>query len=96
MRIHPIRDSIELHPFPVSESAAVAPGPSHERERKLPRVDCRKLSTSKLANPDVNRILLKRAFAGLLSRLRTFDWQVIHGHEVGGSAKRGTSLDVHA
>ena len=49
-----------------------------------------------LANPDVNHILLKRAFAGLLSRLRTFDWQIIHGHEVGGSEKRGTSLDVHA
>jgi hypothetical protein len=66
------------------------------RGRKLDSRECRNLSTYKLANPEVNRVLLQRALAGVLSRLRSFDWQVIHGHQVGGSEKRGTSLDVHA
>ncbi len=44
----------------------------------------------------MNRVLLKRAFAGLLSRIRTFDWQVTHGHKVGGTEGRGAALDVLA
>jgi hypothetical protein len=31
--------------------------------------------------------------AGVLTRLRSFDWQVIHGHYVGDC---GASLDVRA
>ena len=45
---------------------------------------------------DVNHVLLKRAMAGLLSRMRTFDWQIIHGHIVGGADRRGAKLDVLA
>jgi hypothetical protein len=96
VRIHPIRDGLEQHPLPVCEAAAVPPCPPQKRGRKLEPGECRNLSTNKLANADVNRVLLQRALAGVLTRLRSFDWQVIHGHQVGGSEKRGTSLDVHA
>ena len=96
MRIHPIRDGIELHPIPECETAAVSPCPPHKRERKLRPIECRKPSSCELADRNINHVLLQRALAGVLTRLRSFDWQVIHGHLVGDSEKRGTSLDVHA
>jgi hypothetical protein len=45
---------------------------------------------------NMNRILLRRALAGLLTRMRTFDWQVIHGHKVGGTGGLGATLDLLA
>jgi hypothetical protein len=40
--------------------------------------------------------LVQRALAGLLTRLRSYDWQVIHGHNVGRIEQLGAYLDVMA
>jgi len=96
VRIHPIRECVEQQPFPVCESAPVVPCPPPKRQHKLQTIECRKRSSGKLANPEINRVLLQRALAGVLTRLRSFDWQVIHGHQVGGSENRGSGLDIHA
>jgi hypothetical protein len=42
---------------------------------------------------DIERILLERAYLGLLTRMRTFDWQVIHGHVLG--IKNGSYFDIY-
>lgn len=42
--------------------------------------------------PGIERILMERAYLGLLTRMRTFDWQVTHGHIVG--VKNGIHFDI--
>ena len=43
---------------------------------------------------DIERILAERAYLGLLARMRTFDWQVIHGHVLG--LKTDSYFDIYA
>jgi hypothetical protein len=52
--------------------------------------------SARFVDRNMNRILLRRALAGLLTRMRTFDWQVIHGHKVGGTGGLGATLDLLA
>jgi hypothetical protein len=95
MRIEPIRDHREAFFFPGCDVARVmACGPPF-RECTLRAGECRHLS-ARFVDRDVNRILLRRALAGLLTRMRTFDWQVSHGHKVGGSDGLGATLDLLA
>jgi hypothetical protein len=96
VRIHPIRDGNDGHLFQACDDSRLV---YRCREvlacRAAVPVDLRR-NVCKFSEADMNRVLLKRAFAGLLSRLRTFDWQVIHGHSVGGIDGRGRALDVLA
>jgi hypothetical protein len=41
---------------------------------------------------NIERILMERAYLGLLTRMRTFDWQVTHGHVLG--VKNGRYFDI--
>jgi hypothetical protein len=65
------------------------------RECTLRAGECRFVS-ARFVDRNLNRILLGRALAGLLTRMRTFDWQVIHGHQVGGTGGLGATLDLLA
>jgi hypothetical protein len=65
------------------------------RECMLRAGECRFVS-ARFVDRNMNRILLRRALAGLLTRMRTFDWQVIHGHKVGGTDGLGATLDLLA
>jgi hypothetical protein len=41
---------------------------------------------------NIERILMERAYLGLLTRMWTFDWQVTHGHVLG--IKNGRYFDI--
>jgi hypothetical protein len=99
VRIHPINAGREDGFFQPCDVPGICDGPriiaccpvfhgSRPLEHDCRRAVCRSIE------PNVNEILLRRAFVGLLSRMRTFDWQVIHGHIVGGIDGRGANLDV--
>jgi hypothetical protein len=96
VRIHPIRDLNEgllVSPLdhPGVDFKEFACRPNWIACEHLPCKPARKGCRS--AEPNINQVLLRRALAGVLTRLRSFDWQVIHGHNVGDSGK---SLDVRA
>ena len=57
---------------------------------------CPRTALLELANRDVEHMLFNRALAGVLTRLRTLDWQVLHGHLPKRAALRGANLDVLA
>jgi hypothetical protein len=44
--------------------------------------------------PPISAILLARAKQGLLTRMQTFDWQIVHGRRVAGGDYVGGFLDV--
>jgi hypothetical protein len=95
VRIHPIRDGNDSHLYQACGDSRIAYRCRDVLACRTVPVELRR-NVCKFPEADINRVLLKRAFAGLLSRLRTFDWQVIHGHSVGGIDGRGTALDVLA
>jgi hypothetical protein len=95
VRIEPIRDGREAQSFQTCDVAnVIAFRPAFCGGKPLPGEFCQ--ASSRSAQRDMNRILLLRAFTGLLSRMRTFDWQIIHGHKGGGTDGRGAALDVRA
>jgi hypothetical protein len=95
VRIHPIRDGNDGHLFQACDDSRTVYRCRDKLACRAVPVELRR-KVCKFSEADINRVLLKRALAGLLSRLRTFDWQVIHGHNVGGIDGRGKSLDVLA
>jgi hypothetical protein len=93
VRIHPIRAGTEDGFFRIRDvPRIIGCYPVFCGSRPLEN-DFRR-ALRKCVEHDVNEILLRRACAGLLSRMRTFDWQIIHGHNVGGIDGRGANLDV--
>jgi hypothetical protein len=95
MRIHPIRDFQEPLFFPLREEfKETGCRPCWVRVPCCEPFSCNPERRSRRCGEhNINQILLRRAMAGVLTRLRSFDWQVIHGHNVGDS---GHSLDTFA
>jgi len=102
VRIHPIRAGREARFFRTCDvPRIIACCPAIRGSRPL-EIGCRHAfgrcveHEINCVEQDINEILLRRACAGLLSRMRTFDWQILHGHNVGGIDGRGANLDVLA
>ena len=97
MRIQPIRDLHEvLSCPPLEDCKGIACRPNWPCCQPYPCACPPRCCRCHEFNPcavNINQVLLRRAMAGVLTRLRSFDWQVIHGHYVGDS---GRSLDVFA
>jgi hypothetical protein len=95
VRIDAIRAGMEARFFQTCDvPRIIVCCPAFHGSRALEN-DCRR-ARCRCVEQDVNEILLRRACAGLLSRMRTFDWQIIHGHNVGGIDGRGANLNVFA
>ncbi len=97
MRIHPIRDLHEvlLCP-PLEDCKAIACRPNWICCRPCLGACPPGCCCCHEVNPrevNINQVLLRRAMAGVLTRLRSYDWQVTHGHYVGDN---GNSLDYFA
>jgi hypothetical protein len=94
VRIHPIRDFHEPLFFPLREECKEIGCHPYWVGVPCQPFPCKPVRGScRCGEHNINEILLRRAMAGVLTRLRSFDWQVIHGHHVGDS---GRSLDTFA
>jgi hypothetical protein len=90
VRIEPIRDVCEAqHLRALSHAEFYA-------SRATVREDRPRTSLVDLTNRDVEHMLFNRALAGVLTRLRTLDWQVLHSHLPKHAGIRGANLDVLA
>jgi hypothetical protein len=98
VRIHPIRDLREVLISPFREECReeckeIVCHPCRVRLACEPFLCKPERWCSRRGEPNINEILLRRAIAGVLTRLRSYDWQVIHGHYVGDN---GNALDFFA
>ncbi len=49
-----------------------------------------------LTQGEILELLLRQAYQGILRRMQSFDWQIVHGHKVSGGDGPNAFLDIQA